>query len=202
MLKIIKMENITPSPTNPRQGIFSYDDEYQQIKKSIERFGLSEPFVINEVNNHCLSGNNRLTVLKDMGVKEVPCVIVNEPDMNREIALTIALNKIKGKWDWEKLSDMFSTIENEDLEVTGFSGDELERLLSQPDEYIPQEDDENDDEQEDDEPFETTINVKIGTYSFIVRKDDYVGMINEIRVAKGFDDKAIIAELIRRLKRK
>lgn len=200
MLKIIKIENIIPSPTNPRQGITPYDEEYKLIKNSIERFGLAEPFVVNEVNNHCLSGNNRLTVLKDMGVMEAPCVFVNEPDANREAALTIALNKIKGKWDYEKLSELFNTLENEDLEITGFSGEELERLLGELDSYIPPDDE--DDNLGDDMPYETTINAKIGTYSFNVRKDDYVELINEIRVTKGFDDKAIIAELIRRLKRK
>jgi ParB-like chromosome segregation protein Spo0J len=96
MLKIMKVSEIIPSPTNPRQALTPQDDEYQQIKKSIERFDVVEPLIVNEVNNHCVSGNSRLNVLKDMGKEEAPCLIINEPDMNREIALTIALNKIKG----------------------------------------------------------------------------------------------------------
>jgi hypothetical protein len=197
MLKTLKAEDIIPSPTNPRQDITPHDDEYRQIKKSIERFGLAEPFVVNAANNHCLSGNNRLTVLKDMGVEDIPCVIVNEPDANREIALTIALNKIKGKWDWEKLIGLFNAVQYEDIEVTGFWGDELDELLNGIGDYIAPDDDDS-----DDPVLDTTINAKVGGYSFSIGRDDYIELINEIRVAKGFDDKAIIAELKLRLKGK
>jgi len=200
MLKIMKIGEIIPSPTNPRQVLTPQDDEYQQIKKSIERFGIVEPLIINEVNNHCVSGNSRLTVLKDMGKEEVFCLMINEPDLNREIALTIALNKIKGKWDFEKLSTLFQSVQYEDIDVTGFYGDELERILGEAGAFIPPEDEGRD--EDDDAPHEVNVAVKIGSYSFNMKKEDYIALVNGIRVENGFDDKLIIEELRRRLKRK
>ena len=197
----MKISDIVPSPTNPRIAILPYDDEYKQIENSFNRFGYVEPLVVNSVNNHCVSGNNRLSVLKDLGVNEILCVIIEEHDESREIALTIALNKIKGKWDYDKLGDLLSCVNDEDLEVTGFYADEFEKLLNEIEDYIPEDKTDNNSKC-DCKQFETTINAKIGSYSFKINKSDYINMINEIRIEKGFDNKVIIEELKRRLKKK
>ena len=194
MVKTLNVDDIMFSPKNPRRPITTEDEEYQQIKTSIDRFGVVEPLVVNSVNNHCISGNHRLTVLKDIGAKQVLCIVIDEPDENREIALTIALNKIKGRWDYDKLSEVFESLGNEDFEVTGFDSNELERILNN-NAFMQ--------ESEDDEttiPVDISVNIKIGGYSFMMLKEDYIDMINTIRIEKGFDDNEIIAELKRRLK--
>jgi hypothetical protein len=72
--------------------------------------------------------------------------------------------------------------------------------MGEPGAYIPQ----DDNEEKDDKEASTHFNVvaKIGAYSFNIGKEDYIGLINGIRVSNGFDDKLIIEELKRRLKRK
>lgn len=209
MHKIMKISDILPSPHNPRKPISAEDEEYQSIKRSIERLGYVEPLVVNSVNNHCVSGNNRLTVLKDIGFYEVECVVISENDENREIALTIALNRIKGRWDNELLEDLLNSLDSKLLEFTGFSPDELDRYLdkvsdeksdleySYDDGY---EYDVTDDKSES--KSETSTTAKIGTYSIVIPTSEYNDMINDIRISKGFDDETIISELKRRLKQK
>lgn len=209
MHKIMKVADIIPSPHNPRKPISDKDEEYQLIKNSIERFGYVEPLVVNSVNNHCVAGNNRLTVLKDIGYDEVECVIISENFESREIALTIALNRISGKWDYALLEDVLNSLDSELLEFTGFSPDELDRFLDSVSAEISDSDPSYDDvfteDSDDYNPESNTASsttAKIGTYSVEISTDDYTAMINDIRVTKGFGEETIIAELKRRLKQK
>jgi DNA modification methylase len=52
-------------------------------------------------------------------------------DDNREKALNVALNKIQGDWDENKLAELFAgfDLSDFDAELTGFSADEIETLL-------------------------------------------------------------------------
>lgn len=116
---------------NPRKELKQGDTEYEKLKRSIEEFGYVEPIIWNERTQTVVGGHQRLTVLIDLGHKEVDCVIVDLPD-DKEKALNIALNKIEGEWDNEKLVELLSEL-NEldfDLELTGFDLDELEGLLN------------------------------------------------------------------------
>lgn len=50
-----------------------------------------------------VGGHQRLKVLMDLGYTDVDCVVVELTEEN-EKALNIALNKISGEWDKEKLA--------------------------------------------------------------------------------------------------
>jgi hypothetical protein len=52
-----------------------------------------------------IGGHQRIKVLKDLGYQEVECVVV-DLSKDEEKALNIALNKISGEWDEEKLADL------------------------------------------------------------------------------------------------
>lgn len=115
---------------NPRKKLTPEDKEYQKIKNSIEEFGYVEPIIINK-DNTIIGGHQRLTVLKDLGYKEVD-VIQIDIDKTKEKALNIALNKITGEWDYSLLGDLLLELdsENYDLEITGFDLDEIENILA------------------------------------------------------------------------
>ena len=108
---------------NPRKKLTPDDREYQKIKKSIEEFGYVDPIIINK-DNTIIGGHQRLTVLKDLGYKEVD-VIQIDIDKTKEKALNIALNKITGSWDYAMLGDLLLDLDaqNYDLEITGFDLD-------------------------------------------------------------------------------
>jgi ParB family chromosome partitioning protein len=127
----IKIEELKFAEYNPRK---ISEKEKENLKKSIKEFGLVNPIIINnneERKNIVISGHQRITVAKEIGIKEVPIIKV---DLNetREKILNIALNKISGEFDEDKLISTLETIndENEDsLGYTGFSTEELNYLL-------------------------------------------------------------------------
>ena len=73
-----------------------------------------------------VGGNQRLKALIALGYTEVDCVYVHIEDLNKEKACNVALNKISGDWDEDKLRVVLEDIELSpiDIKLTGF--DELE----------------------------------------------------------------------------
>jgi DNA modification methylase len=77
-----------------------------------------------------VGGHQRLKVLLDMGITEVECVVV-EMDAEKEKALNIALNKISGEWDKDKLALLITDLQGADFDVslTGFEPAEIDALF-------------------------------------------------------------------------
>lgn len=105
------------------------DDEYESLKRSIEVFGYVDPIIINS-DGTVIGGHQRLNVLIDLGYSEADVAVV---DLNKsdEKALNIALNKIAGEWDTEKLAAIFAELDVEGFELglTGFGDDEISNIL-------------------------------------------------------------------------
>lgn len=74
-----------------------------------------------------IGGHQRLTVLKDLGYKEIDVIVV-DVDKTQEKALNIALNKITGRWDNRMLSGLLKDLNSNkfDLTLTGFEPKVLE----------------------------------------------------------------------------
>ena len=129
---IIEKKNtadLLPADYNPRKDLKPGDAEYEKLKRSIEQFGYVEPVIWNKTTGRVVGGHQRLKVLIDLGMTEVDCVVV-ELTEEKEKALNIALNKISGEWDEEKLAAIFAELDAEgyDLNLTGFAPDELSDL--------------------------------------------------------------------------
>lgn len=103
-IKSIPVEKINPAPYNPRKDLKPGDPEYEKLKRSIEEFGYVEPLVWNERTGHLVGGHQRFKILLHQGAKTVEVSIVDLDD-KKERALNIALNKISGDWDNEKLRE-------------------------------------------------------------------------------------------------
>ena len=189
---------LNPAAYNPRRDLKPGDKDYEKLKRSIAEFGFVEPLVVNSHNMCCLGGHQRLSVLKDMGVESVECVMVEEPDQAREKALCVALNRIKGEWDMDMLAALLQDEAVFSL-PTGFEEGEvdLERMLEdvEPPE-LPE--DEPEEAEEPSGPEGTTV-VKIGNFKFKITISEYQSMLNTIRDAGIFDSKAISDEIKRRI---
>ena len=98
-------------------------------KKSITEFGYVAPVIVNS-NMTVIGGHQRLKVLKELGYTEVECVVV-DLDQEKEKALNIALNKISGDWDNDKLEELLAELKQTDIDmdITGFSFDEVDEIL-------------------------------------------------------------------------
>ena len=139
-MEIVKVDiNELISPEyNPRQIT---DDEMEKLKNSINEFGYIAPIIVNKHNNHIVGGNQRYHALKEMGYDEIDVIFIEETDLNREKTLNIALNKISGDWDNEKLEELLNELNTSDIELilTGFDEFELEGLLFDADEDLDDE---------------------------------------------------------------
>jgi ParB-like chromosome segregation protein Spo0J len=137
-IRKIPIEKLNPAAYNPRKDLKPGDPEYEKLKRSIQEFGYVEPIVWNKRSGNIVGGHQRYKVLRDMGMSEVDCVVV-DLDATKEKALNLALNKIQGDWDYEKLKDLLQELDTGefDIELTGFDMDEIEDLIAQL--HVPEE---------------------------------------------------------------
>ena len=122
--------DLLPADYNPRKDLKPGDAEYEKLKRSIEQFGYVEPVIWNQTTGRVVGGHQRLKVLMDMGMTEVDCVVV-AMDEEKEKALNIALNKISGDWDKDKLALLIADLQGADFDVslTGFEPAEIDALF-------------------------------------------------------------------------
>ena len=124
-----RLSEIFPADYNPRKDLQPEDEEWKNIARSLATFGYVDPIIINQ-DGTIIGGHQRAKVLQAMGHTEVDVVVV---DMEKadEMALNIALNKIGGQWDLDKLKDTLQDIDTSslDIKVTGFSEGELQLML-------------------------------------------------------------------------
>jgi hypothetical protein len=71
----------------------------------------------------------RLRVLKDLGVTQVPAVVLDLDD-EQERALNVGLNKISGEWDFDKLAELVSGLDELSRLQTGFETSEIDLLIN------------------------------------------------------------------------
>ena len=125
-----QVTDLLPTEYNPRKELKPGDSEYEKLKRSLEQFGYVEPVIWNKTTGRVVGGHQRLRVMKDMGLTEVECVVVELPE-DKEKALNIALNKISGEWDKDKLALLISDLQGTDFDVslTGFEPAEIDDLF-------------------------------------------------------------------------
>jgi DNA modification methylase len=120
-----KVKELNPAPYNPRKWS---EDAIAQLTESIKSFGLVDPILVNgspDRKNVVIGGHFRLKIAKDLGIKEVPVVYVDIPDIEREKELNIRLNKNLGDWDYELLAEFDETL----LSTIGFDSEEIDAIF-------------------------------------------------------------------------
>jgi DNA modification methylase len=122
-----KIADLVKAPYNPRK---ISDEQRASLKRSLEEFGTVEPIIVNKTTGNVVGGHQRLDALMASGETQTDVIIV-EMDADREKALNLALNKISGEWDDQKLRDLFNDLGGGelDLTLTGFSQEEIDGLL-------------------------------------------------------------------------
>ena len=125
-----KLDELIPADYNPRKDLQPGDPEYEKLKRSIQEFGYVEPVIWNKQTGNIVGGHQRWKVLRDLGITELDCVVVDF-DPEKEKALNIALNKISGEWDKGKLQAVIYDLQAADFDVslTGFEAAELDDLF-------------------------------------------------------------------------
>lgn len=134
-----KISELNPAEYNPRH---ISEVEFAKLKRSLMEFGLVEPIVINK-DNQIIGGHQRVKAAEAIGWTEVDCIVVDlEP--HKAQLLNLALNRIQGEWDYNKLYDILVKLEGDDIKLAGFDVDEVKKireLLSTLDEELDLSDD-------------------------------------------------------------
>ena len=102
------------------------------LKDSISIFGFVDPLIVNgssDRKNILIGGHARLKIAKELGLKTVPVVYINIPDIEKEKELNIRLHKNQGEFDLKLLTN-FS---EEFLDGIGFSSEELDVIFEEED---------------------------------------------------------------------
>ena len=130
VIESVKAEQLMPAKYNPRKDLKPGDAEYEKLKKSLEEFGYVEPVIWNKTTGNVVGGHQRLKVLLSMGMTDIDCVVVELSD-EKEKALNVALNKISGDWDKNKLALLIADLQGADFDVslTGFDPAEIDDLF-------------------------------------------------------------------------
>lgn len=130
-IEYVAVANLTGYAKNPRTHS---KEQIQQLCKSIQEFGWTNPILIDE-SNTIIAGHGRLEAAKKLGIEQVPTIALAGLSEAQKRALVIADNKLalNAGWDEAVLTKELQALadENYDALLTGFSQDELDELLKE-----------------------------------------------------------------------
>ena len=108
------------------------EDQVAQIASSIAEFGFVNPILVGS-DNVIIAGHGRLMAAQQLGLNEVPVIVLAHLSEAQRRALVIADNKIaeNAGWDEELLKLELADLKDIgfDLDLIGFSDTELDQLL-------------------------------------------------------------------------
>lgn len=137
------LERLVPYERNPRTHS---PEQVTRIAASIEQFGFNNPLLVDSQDG-IIAGHGRLLAARQLGLGEVPVIVLDHLTDAQRRAYVIADNKLAelAGWDDELLALELATLDGEDfpLEVIGFTDQELAALLDgDPDDEAQEAEDE------------------------------------------------------------
>ena len=127
-IEYVAIEALIPYARNSR----THDDaQVAQIAASIREFGFTNPVLI-DGDGGVIAGHGRIMAARKLSLQEVPCIRLGHMTDAQKRAYVIADNKLalNAGWDNEMLALEFSELADMgfDLDLTGFTADEIEAL--------------------------------------------------------------------------
>ncbi len=123
------IERLVPYEKNARTHS---PEQVAQIAASIQEFGFTNPVLVAS-DDGILAGHGRLAAAKDLGLKEVPVVVLDHLTPTQRRAYVLADNKLalNAGWDEQMLQQEIAALSlvDFDLSLMGWSDDELAGLL-------------------------------------------------------------------------
>ena len=126
--KRVAIDSLIPYIRNSRTHS---DEQVAQIAASIKEFGFTNPILI-DGEGGIIAGHGRVMAARKLGIGEVPCITLDYLTDAQKRAYIIADNKLalNAGWDDEMLRVELDELGEMgfDLEMTGFSLDEIDEL--------------------------------------------------------------------------
>ena len=113
----IKIEDLKMYANNPRKN----EEAVEYVKESIKQFGFKVPIVIDK-NNEIICGHTRVKSAKQLGIKEIPCIIADDLTDEQVKAFRLVDNKVSefATWDFDLLNEEINQILSTDMSSLGF----------------------------------------------------------------------------------
>jgi DNA modification methylase len=131
-IEIWPVGKLVPYDKNPRTHS---TEQVNQIAASIAEFGFLNPILV-DTTAGIIAGHGRLQAAKQLGLAQVPVVVLDHLTDAQKRAYVIADNKLalNAGWDEDLLRSEMAALaaEDFDLPVIGFSDEELAGLLAEP----------------------------------------------------------------------
>lgn len=131
------MRDLVPFAGNARTHP---EHQIEQICQSILRFGFYNPVITDERNN-IIAGHGRVLAAQRLEMQTIPVIMIEGLSDNERRALVLADNRIalSASWDLQKVREELSDLaaEDFDLEITGFSFEEIDNLLRDDMDLLP-----------------------------------------------------------------
>lgn len=112
------IDELIPYENNPRLN----DEAVEYVKNSIKEFGFKVPVVIDK-DNVIIAGHTRIKASKELGIKDIPCIIADDLTEEQVKAFRLADNKVaeKSVWDYTKLDEELDSILDIDMSMFDFN---------------------------------------------------------------------------------
>jgi DNA modification methylase len=128
LVELRPLGSIRPYPGNPRRN----DHAVDAVAKSIQEFGFRQPIVV-DADDVIVVGHTRLKAALKLGLAEVPVHVAVGLTATQAKAYRLADNQTATIAEWDDdaiVSELLGLREQGfDLDLTGFAGDDLTRLL-------------------------------------------------------------------------
>lgn len=112
------IDELIPYENNPRLN----DEAVEYVKNSIKEFGFKVPIVIDK-DNVIIAGHTRIKASKELGIKDIPCIIADDLTEEQVKAFRLVDNKVseKSMWDYTKLDEELDSILDIDMSMFDFN---------------------------------------------------------------------------------
>lgn len=141
-IEFLDIDSLTPYINNARTHS---NEQIENIANSITEFGFTNPVLIDS-DGGIIAGHGRVMACEMLGINEIPCIRLNNLTPIQKAAYVIADNKIQmnAGWDYSLLkSELLLLTESEiDINLMGFSANEISSIM------MEREEGENDEEDE------------------------------------------------------
>lgn len=120
------------------------DTQVSQLAASIKEFGFNNPVAI-DADGMILCGHGRVMAAQKLGMTEIPTVCLSHLSDTQKKAYILADNKLalNAGWDNDMLKVELEDLKfsNFDLDLVGFSTEELDEIMNQEEEPEVEDDD-------------------------------------------------------------
>ena len=127
-IKDMSVDQLVPYAKNPRNNIAAVEI----VKTSLKEYGFKQPIVV-DTSNVIIVGHTRYNAALELGLETVPVLVADDLTEDQIRAYRIMDNRSAEFADWDEalLIQEIDQLHNIDVELTGFTQADLEKMLEQ-----------------------------------------------------------------------